>query len=134
MFQSGCVSQTSNCVCARGDLFDCHKKCGDEAEWEQISRWLQDVCGISDVSAAEGLKAGTFSLSSELDPAAKGTDQKKSPPPLPSRRPFRWDEIFVLSAASFVGFTVVVLWVQNCVGRGRSKGNWKVEPTSKGSV
>ncbi|KAM7215908.1 hypothetical protein V8F06_008666 [Rhypophila decipiens] len=123
MFQYGCLTQTSNCVCTKGDLFDCHKKCGDGAKWDQISIWLQDTCAISELAATEALKTGTFSLYEE-QAAKKGIEEeeKPNPPPLPGRRLFQWDEIFVLCVASVVGFTVFVLWIWDCIARRRRPG------------
>ncbi|KAK4228530.1 hypothetical protein QBC38DRAFT_345929, partial [Podospora fimiseda] len=62
LFQYGCLTQTSNCFCSRGDLFDCHKKCHKEKKWRQIQEWLQDVCDINEAAAVEDLKSGRFSL------------------------------------------------------------------------
>ncbi|KAM7191961.1 hypothetical protein V8F20_009085 [Naviculisporaceae sp. PSN 640] len=121
-FQYGCLTQTSNCVCTKGDLFDCHKKCGDQAEWDAIAAWLRDTCAISQAAASEALKTGQFALYEDGSGNAGADGDRESPPPLPGREPLRWDEIFVLCAAGLVGVTVIVLWVGNCVGGRRRVG------------
>lgn len=113
------MTQTSNCFCSRGDLFDCHKKCGDGEEWRQIETWLQGVCAITKISAAEALKSGRFSLSGTEE--VTGAEEKLSPPPLPPRKALSWDEIFVLTAASLTGFVGLICWVYHGCRR-RLKG------------
>lgn len=63
----------------------------------------------------EALKSGRFSLSRTGGVA--GAEEKPSPPPLPPRKPFSWDEIFVLTAASLVGCVGLACWVYHSCGR-----------------
>jgi hypothetical protein len=117
VFQYGCLTQTSNCFCANGNLFDCHNKCGDGEEWRRIAEWLQDVCAMTENAAMEALKSGTFSVVGFDIHELEGAEAKASPPPLPSRKPLRWDEIFVLTAASLVGLVGLACWIYDCWAR-----------------
>ncbi|RYP12165.1 hypothetical protein DL765_007464 [Monosporascus sp. GIB2] len=79
LFQYGCLTQTSNCFCSRGDIFDCHKKCGDEEEWQQIANWLQQVCPITPSEAKQALKSGRFSLETVTGPEEPTVTETKLP-------------------------------------------------------
>jgi len=96
----------------RGDLFECHQKCGRGEEWRQIEAWLQDICAITEASAAEALATGRFALS-----GTAGVGEKPNPLPLSPGKRFSWDEIFVLTAASLAAVVGLVSWVYHGYGR-----------------
>ncbi|KAH8820637.1 hypothetical protein F5884DRAFT_56957 [Xylogone sp. PMI_703] len=120
IFESGCLTQTSNCFCSNGDLFGCHNNCHKDAEFKQIGTWLQDACGIPPATATAALASGTFVLSTATATAIDGlsaTDTKVSPPAPAPRKPLKWDEDFIIAVLSFTVIAALGLWWQGVVVR-----------------
>ncbi len=94
-FGYGCLTQSSNCFCSHGSLFDCHNNCHSQDEWQQIETWLQDACDVSPDIAKQAIDSGTFTLGLATASARAAATETKSlsPPPATPPKPLSWTRI-----------------------------------------
>jgi hypothetical protein len=130
-FSYGCITGSSNCFCANGDLFGCQDACTSEGEWAMIQGWLQDACEMKPDAARVALAEGTFTISgtgvgfwdgllgtAEPEGTQGAGGRKIGPPPPPAADPPTWDEITmfaVLAMTVLVGFG---FWIFRRFARG----------------
>ncbi|KFA65883.1 hypothetical protein S40285_10680 [Stachybotrys chlorohalonatus IBT 40285] len=117
VFETGCITQSSNCFCAWGELFECHNHCGTSEEWSQIEDWLQEVCSIDTRSARSAMQDGS-PIINFLDFA--GTPTSTPPPrvsntPMSSRWQASWDEVYIFVVLGITGNVILGLWIYSCV-------------------
>lgn len=122
-FYYGCLTQTSNCFCAHGDLFGCQDKCSTQDEWREIEDWLQDACDISATNAKLALQQGYFYLASE---PSTGTVKDVGPPRPAPRKALTWGEDLILAIISFSVAVGLGLWVAHCVMSGSRRKSPKL--------
>ncbi|KEY74742.1 hypothetical protein S7711_10960 [Stachybotrys chartarum IBT 7711] len=120
IFESGCLTLSSNCFCAIGELFDCHSGCRTSEELSQLADWLQFACSIDDDMASTAVQGGVFTLGDEtIEPQDRESIAVTSSRWRPS-----WDEIFIFVVIGITGSVGLGLWIFSCmVGRKQGKGD-----------
>ncbi|KAF2679275.1 hypothetical protein K458DRAFT_435142 [Lentithecium fluviatile CBS 122367] len=128
IFEYGCLTQSSNCFCARGDLFGCHEKSCSAGDWVQIENWLRDACSLDAEKAKMALEQGTFTIGDETDAdeVTETAARVSGPPSLPPREPPTWDESFIFAILALTVLGGLGLWIYTCVA-GRQRRIWQRE-------
>ncbi|KFA71236.1 hypothetical protein S40288_10849 [Stachybotrys chartarum IBT 40288] len=110
-FDTGCITQSSNCFCAWGDLFGCHENCGSDEELSQIESWLRGACNLDVESATNALRDGFFMISDDV------VEPTRAPSPsTTSSQGFSWDEIFIFVVLGITGTVIIGLWIYSWMG------------------
>ncbi|SPO06819.1 uncharacterized protein DNG_09513 [Cephalotrichum gorgonifer] len=120
-FAYGCITGSTNCFCANGDLFECQNACSSEAEWVKIQEWLEDACEMEPDAARAALEEGTFTIGlpaptsgTAVPTGTEGAEGRDfGPRPPLAAEPPTWDEITmfvilgitVLASLGFLVFT-----------------------------
>jgi len=121
IFEYGCLTQSSNCFCARGDLFKCHEKSCSAGDWIAIENWLRDTCSLDAAKARMALEQGTFTIGAATSASETAATETRvlGPPSLPPRQPPTWDEIFMFVILPLTIIGSLGLWVYSCVANRR---------------
>lgn len=101
----GCISQSRNCFCLEGNLFNCTDRCGSKSEVQDIANWYSALCSLSNDTSFNTVYSGngTFQFTS----AQSGHKQAiVIEPPVPNK--LQWYEILVI-------FTAVLTFVVGCL-------------------
>lgn len=117
IFEYGCLTQSSNCFCTHGDLFECQNKCTKDSEWSQMVIWLQNACDITADNAKLALEQGYFYVQETSEASSKDVH----PPSPPPRKPLAWDEIFIMVVLAFTAVAGLGLWGISCVSSKRKR-------------
>ncbi|KAH7411538.1 hypothetical protein DE146DRAFT_771008 [Phaeosphaeria sp. MPI-PUGE-AT-0046c] len=131
IFEYGCLTQSSNCFCARGNLFKCHENSCSAGDWKKIEDWLQYACDLDATKAKLAVEQGTFTIGDETGAgAATATATRVSGPP--SRKPQQpptWDEIFIFVILALTILGGLGLWIYSCAA-GRQRHTWRTSAES----
>jgi hypothetical protein len=101
----GCISQSRNCFCLEGNLFNCTDSCGSKSEVQDIADWYSGLCSLSNDTSFNTVYSGNGTF--QFTAAQSGHKQAiVIEPPVPNK--LQWYEILVI-------FTAVLTFVVGCL-------------------